>query len=61
VLDDIKPYLKLGIPNSLMLIYEWWAFEIMTIMSGMLGVNEQAAQIILFTLVQFFFQVPLGL
>ena len=31
-------YLKLSIPATVMLCAEWWAFEILTILSGIIGV-----------------------
>jgi len=39
---DIWPYLKLGVPSSLSICFDWWAFELMTLFSGILGVKEQA-------------------
>ena len=33
-------YFRLSIPATVMLCAEWWAFEILTILSGVLGVNE---------------------
>ena len=38
-----EEYLRLSIPATLMLCAEWWAFEILTILSGIIGVNEQAS------------------
>ena len=37
---DWKKYLSLAVPSTLMLMPEWWAFELLTIMAGWLGVNE---------------------
>jgi Na+-driven multidrug efflux pump len=45
----------------MMLCLEWWAFEAMVIMSGYIGVNEQAAQIILLNIVGLMFFLALGL
>ena len=39
-------YLRLSIPATVMLCAEWWAFEILTILTGIIGVNEQATQVI---------------
>ena len=33
-------YLKLSLPATMMLCAEWWAFEILTIISGIIGVRE---------------------
>ena len=39
-LGGILEYLKLGVPAVIMLCLEWWAFEVMTILVGYIGVNE---------------------
>ena len=42
-LDSFKEwgsYLRLSIPATVMLCAEWWAFEILTILTGIIGVNE---------------------
>lgn len=31
-------YLKIGIPGMLMLCFEWWAFELLALFTGTLGV-----------------------
>ena len=33
-------YLSLSIPATVMLCAEWWAFEVLTILAGVIGVNE---------------------
>ena len=40
---------------------EWWAFEIMVILAGILGVIEQAVNVILFNIVAVVYMVPLGM
>jgi MATE family multidrug resistance protein len=57
----IGEYLGLGIPSAAMLCLEWWAFEIMTLITGYIGVTEQAAQIILLNIVGTTFMIALGL
>jgi MATE family multidrug resistance protein len=32
----IRPFMSLGIPGMLMMIMEWWAYEIMTLLAGIL-------------------------
>lgn len=39
----LSQYLALGVPSVLMMMLEWWAYEVMTLMAGYIGVNEQAA------------------
>ena len=41
-------YLSLSIPATLMYCAEFWAFEIITILAGILGVEYQAANTIIF-------------
>lgn len=36
---DIPAYLRLAVPGALMVCAEWWTFEILTLMSGYLGVD----------------------
>lgn len=53
--QNLGQYLQKGIPLSLMLCFEWMAFECLILMSGAIGVAEQAAQtIIMNTLILFF-------
>ena len=59
--QGIYEYLSLGIPSAMMLCLEWWAFEAMAVMSGYVGVNEQAAMIILLNIVGLMFFLSLGL
>ena len=33
-----REYLKISLPTTLMICAEWWAFEILTILAGILGV-----------------------
>lgn len=54
-------YLKIGVPGMLMLCFEWWAFELLAIFSGLLGVNELAAEVVIINIVSFIFMLPLGI
>lgn len=38
--DGLKDYMKLGLPITMMVCFEWWAYQVMVFMSGYLGVNE---------------------
>jgi len=44
-----------------MLCSEWWAFEVIAILAGTIGVNELAAQTICFSIKATLFMVPLGI
>ena len=41
-------YLSISLPNLAMVCAEWWAFEVVTLMAGWLGVIEQAVCVVLF-------------
>ena len=53
-------YLKLAIPAMVILSSEWWAYEIVTMLAGLLGTTEQASQTIVTTANSIFFEIPLG-
>jgi len=36
---DIKEYLRFGLPVVVLICAEWWAFELMVLMAGGLGVD----------------------
>ena len=44
-----------------MLLAEGWAFNILGIFSGLISVNDQAANTILLGLVSILFMVPMGI
>ena len=44
-----------------MICSEWWAFEILLILAGVLGVTELASYTIVMTVGALLFMVPLGL
>ena len=44
--QNLKEYFEKGIPLSVMLCFEWTALEALVLMSGALGVAEQATQTI---------------
>ena len=59
--QELKNYLRIGIPGMLMLCFEWWALELLAIFTGLLGVNELAAQVVIVQMVSFIFMLPLGI
>ena len=54
-------YLKVSIPCTVMLCAEWYAFEIVTVLAGVLGVNEIACQTVVFSIAALTAQVAIGL
>lgn len=61
VFKDIDSYLKLGIPAAMTLCFEWWAYEIMILFCGVIGVKEQACVVIVSNFLSLFFAIPLGM
>lgn len=54
-------FISLGLPGMLMLLSEWWAFEILSIFAGLLGTPEVAAQTIILQTAALAYMVPLGI
>lgn len=45
--EDLGTFLKIGVPGMLMLCFEWWAFELLAIFTGLLGVAQLAAEVVI--------------
>jgi len=58
---DWGEYFHLSVPATVMICAEWWSFEILVILSGILGVVEQGSQVITFNVCAQMFMVPLGM
>ncbi|KAK4470463.1 hypothetical protein MN116_006015 [Schistosoma mekongi] len=54
-------FFKLGIPGVLMVAFEEWCFEMMTLMAGTLGSITLGAQAIVFQIQSIIYMIPLGL
>tara|TARA_A100001015_G_scaffold110318_1_gene122414 strand:- start:743 stop:2398 length:1656 start_codon:yes stop_codon:yes gene_type:complete len=57
----IYQFIELGVPGTLMLCSEWWAYEILTIMGGLLGTAELACMSIILQTCSLFYMIPLGM
>jgi len=44
-----------------MLCFEWWAFELLAIFTGLLGVVQLAAEVVIINMITFIFMLPLGI
>ena len=53
-------YIKIAIPATLMTCTDWWVFELMIFTSGLFGVYNQAAQIVMMNIARFFYYVAQG-
>ena len=56
-LEEWWQYMKLAIPGLLMLILEWWGFEILNFLAGGLGKTELAVNIVWFQIAVILFMV----
>lgn len=55
------PMVRLALPGMVMVVAEWFAFEILTLASGRIGVTHLAAQSVLVTVTSTTFQIPFPL
>jgi len=61
VFSDWKQYLAIGLPSALMVCFEWWAFEVLAVLSGYMSVEALAAEVVIINIVSFTFMMPLGI
>ena len=54
-------YISLGLPGTVMLCSEWWAYEILSVFASLLGTAQVAAQTIILQTATLVFMIPLGL
>lgn len=59
--QNIGEYAKIGFAGAMMLCFEWWAFELLAIFSGYLGVAALAAEVVIINIISFIFMLPLGI
>ncbi|XP_038183441.1 multidrug and toxin extrusion protein 1 isoform X2 [Arvicola amphibius] len=59
-MHDWASFLQLAIPSMLMLCIEWWAYEIGSFLSGILGMVELGAQSITYELAIIMYMIPAG-
>ncbi|KAK3502605.1 mate-domain-containing protein [Neurospora crassa] len=60
-LKNWGPMVQLALPGMVMVVAEWFAFEILTLASGRIGVAHLAAQSVLVTVTSTTFQIPFPL
>lgn len=54
-------FLKLGVPGTLMQCFEWWAYEVLAILAGLLGTLQLAAHVAVINVCALVFMIPLGI
>ena len=60
-ISKIPQFLRYGVPSCLMLLFEWWAFEIINVYCGWLGVKPLAAYVVVISMAVTMFMVSLGI
>lgn len=60
-IKEIIQFFKLGLPGTIMLCSEWWAYELLTISASFLGTHAVSAQTIILQISSLAFMIPLGL
>jgi putative MATE family efflux protein len=60
-LQEWKEFIVLGLPGTIMLCSEWWAFECLMLLATFLGTPQVAAQAIILQISSIVFMVPLGI
>ncbi|XP_072496101.1 multidrug and toxin extrusion protein 2 [Notamacropus eugenii] len=59
-LQEWEAFLSLAIPGMLMICIEWWAYEIGSLLIGLLSVVELSAQSIIYEVSTVTYMIPLG-
>ena len=61
VFDELKQYMKIGIPSTVMLCLDWWVWELLILISGWLGTHEQATNIVIMNIILITYMLTMGL
>ncbi|XP_062501920.1 multidrug and toxin extrusion protein 2-like isoform X1 [Corticium candelabrum] len=54
-------FLRLGLPSVAMVCTDWWTFEIVVLVAGMVSIVDLGASVVTFQVIATVFMVPLGL
>lgn len=61
VYDGLREYFAIGIPSTIMLCLDWWVWELLILISGYLGVHEQATNIVIMNIILIAYMITMGL
>lgn len=61
VFNNLCEYLTLGVPGIFIMMSTWGSYEILNILSGFLGVKNQACQVILNNIKILLYNLPMGI
>ncbi|XP_069082468.1 multidrug and toxin extrusion protein 2-like isoform X2 [Pleurodeles waltl] len=60
-LQNWGPLTSLAVPSFLTVFFEWWIYEIGTLLAGLVSVTELGAQAVLYQVVVFLYMIPYGM
>jgi MATE family multidrug resistance protein len=60
-LNNLTEFICLGVPGTIMICSEWWAYEILAVFASLIGTAEVAAQSIIFQMISLSFMIPMGI
>ena len=52
--------MKVAVPSAVILCSEWWAFEVLTIIAGLISIEAQAVQTTVTSVYALIFEIPLS-
>ena len=61
VFSNWKPFLILAVPSALMIALDWWAYEVMNVMAGIIGSEELSVNVALVQINLLLFMIPVGI
>lgn len=61
IYEGMSEYFSIGIPSTIMLCLDWWVWELLILISGYLGVHEQATNIVIMNIILIAYMVTMGL
>ena len=61
VYEDLGAYLVVGVPGTFIMMSDWGSYEVLNLLSGILGVHNQACQVILSNIQILMFNMPFGI
>lgn len=56
----LNDYLRLAIPSTFLLLFDWWSFELLAVFAGFISVEVTGAHIIILNAFFLFIMFPLG-
>ena len=59
-MKGLRGYLKVCLPSTVIACSEWWIYEVLTILAGLISVEAQAVQTIAASCQAILFEIPLG-